>query len=92
MQNRVNTVQPKDNNGALFHNIRKAKETHPDYTGEAMIGGVEYRISGWARESKGGVKYLSLAFTRKDQVGQFRRADKAPVTRQPGEDDEKLPF
>jgi hypothetical protein len=87
---KVNTVQPRDNSGALFHNVRKQKETHPDYTGEAMIGGIEYRVSGWARESKSGTKYMSLAFTRKDQIPKMQRPQ--PVARQPGEDDEKLPF
>jgi hypothetical protein len=88
---KVNTVQPRDNCGALFHNVRKAKETHPDYTGEAMIGGVEYRVSGWGRESKNGTKYMSLAFTRKDQIP-ARRPGPQPVTRQPEDPDDRLPF
>lgn len=89
----VNTFQPRENSGALFRNVRKSKDTHPDFTGECVIGGVEYRISGWARESKAGNRYTSLAFTRADQVPV--KAKPIPATgpqakpREPGEDDDK---
>lgn len=85
----VDTKQPRDNAGVLFRNVQKKRDTHPDYSGEALIGGREYRLAGWAREAKSGVKYLSVAFTPKDQP--FTPKAK-PITRQPGEDDEKLPF
>jgi hypothetical protein len=95
---KVNTLQPRDNSGALFHNVRKAKETHPDYTGECLVNGIEYRVSGWGRESKNGTKYMSLAFTRKDQPYQGKAQPRTmtrqgvPPTREPGEDDDRLPF
>ena len=54
-----------DNSGAIFNNERKEKPNHPDRTGQATIGGVDYWVSGWLKE-KGGKKYLSLAFKVKD--------------------------
>lgn len=43
---------------ALFKNT-KTKETQPDYTGNIVFDGKEFRMSGWIRTSKGGVDYLS---------------------------------
>ena len=64
---------PKDNSGSLFINDRKEQDKHPDRTGTALIGGVEYRVSGWIKDGAKG-KWLSLAFTPKDEA---RTNDKA---------------
>lgn len=56
---------PKDMSGVLFVNDRKDKDTHPDRTGTAMIGGVEYYVSGWLKKGKKG-PFLSLAFKPKE--------------------------
>jgi len=61
-------MEQKDNSGALFVNDKKEKETHPDRKGSAVIDGVEYWVSGWLNESKNGVKYLGLAFNKKEEV------------------------
>jgi len=37
----------KDNTGAIFVNDRKEKDTHPDRSGSATIGGVQYWVSGF---------------------------------------------
>lgn len=53
--------EQRNNSGALFKNNRKEKETHPDYQGECMVGGVKYRMSAWLKDGKKG-KFMSMAF------------------------------
>jgi len=45
-------MEKPDNSGALFRNDRKETDKQPDYTGEARIEGVEYRLSAWLNEAK----------------------------------------
>ena len=52
------------NKGAISKNKRKAKPSHPDYTGDLNIDGVEYWISGWIQDGKNG-KFLSLSLRPK---------------------------
>lgn len=54
--------------GVLFKNDRKEKETHPDYKGNAEVGGVEYWLSAWIKTpNAGGNKFMSISFQRKDE-------------------------
>lgn len=55
----------KDGSGSLWVNDRKEKETHPDRTGTVKVGGRDYYISGWLKETSQGKKYLSLSFKPK---------------------------
>lgn len=57
--------ETKPDTGALFKNTRKTTDTHPDRTGSALIGGVEYFIDGWLNTGKNGEQYLSLKFKPK---------------------------
>jgi hypothetical protein len=52
---------PNDTNRwSLFIEENKKKENGPDFTGEADINGVKYRLAGWRRVSqKTGKKFLS---------------------------------
>lgn len=54
-------MEKKDNNGVLFTNNKREKETHPHYNGKATINGTEYYVSSWVKEGKNG-KFLSLSF------------------------------
>ena len=58
--------EQKDLTGAIFKNGRKEKPSQPDYTGNALIAGVEYWASGWEKQDKNGNTYYSLAFTKKE--------------------------
>ena len=58
--------EQKDNTGSVFANDRKSEDTHPDRTGTAKIGGVEYWVSGWLHKTKKGQPYLSLTFKPKN--------------------------
>jgi hypothetical protein len=61
--------EQKDNSGVLFRNDRKEKDTQPDHTGNALIGGVEYYISAWVKDGKRG-KFFSFSFKPKDESRQ----------------------
>lgn len=52
----------KANQGSLFKNDRKEKETHPDMTGTIMVGDKEMRISAWKKQGKSG-EFLSIALS-----------------------------
>lgn len=55
--------------GVLFKSDRKEKPTDRDYHGEFTdSAGAEYWISGWAKTSKKGAKFLSLAFKLKNET------------------------
>lgn len=77
--------ESKPGNGALFKNDRKEKDTHPDYKGSINIGGTEWQLSAWIKDGKKG-KFLSLS------AQQPYQKEQAPRGRQPGEDDDMIPF
>ena len=64
--------QAKPNTGSLFKNDKKAKDTHPNATGSALIGGVEYWVSAWTKKDKNGNAWQSLAFTPKEKDGKHQ--------------------
>lgn len=55
------------NRGALFKNTDKKADNHPDYKGSINVGGVDYWLSAWLKESKDGKKYMSLSCQPKDE-------------------------
>lgn len=75
--------ETKPNSGSLFKNDRKEKETHPDYKGQAIVGGAEMWVSAWIKEGKSG-KFMSLSFTPKE--------DEKPTARQSKDIDSDIPF
>jgi len=52
--------------GALFKNDRKEKDTHPDLGGTLNVGGDEYYINAWKKESKAGAGFYSLSVKLKE--------------------------
>lgn len=55
----------QDLTGSIFKNDRKAKDSHPDYTGSVIIHGQEFWLSGWRKTSRNDEPYISLALKPK---------------------------
>ena len=67
------------NTGALFINNRKETANDPDRQGLLNVEGVEYHLNGWLKESKTGLKYLSLTVNKKvEQPQQNNPQPKGP--------------
>ena len=63
------------NRGTLYRNENKQEEKHPDYSGSINVGGKDYWLSGWIKESKkDGKKFFSLSVKPKDSVKQKPKA------------------
>lgn len=69
--------ETKPNTGSLFKNDKKETDSHPDYKGSAVIGGVEGWLDAWINESSSGTKYMSLKFKPKDQQGGQRASSQS---------------
>jgi len=52
----------RNNEGAIWGNTRKEKETHADFTGNATIDGVEYWINAYKRRPDEPANRPSLKF------------------------------
>lgn len=75
------TQYDNTNRGVLFKNDRKAKDSHPDYTGSLNVDGVEHFLDAWIKEGKSG-KFMSVSVKRKDkQGGTSRPPAPAPAPR-----------
>lgn len=55
-------AKENDNRGAIWGNAHKKKDTHPDFTGNATIKGVEYNVAAWKRRPNAKPKSPSLTF------------------------------
>lgn len=58
----------KEKEFALFVNDKKGVEKRPDFKGYAVIGGVEYELAGWNKQSRAGVPYISGVITSRPVV------------------------
>ncbi|MDC3217666.1 hypothetical protein OAT94_01690 [Schleiferiaceae bacterium] len=93
------TMQYDDNNkGALWPAKDRASDKHPHFTGKAMVGGVEYYVSGWKRDPNGNPKAPSVKFSFKavDEV-KAQTMQQVPQQTQPAQAapidfDDDIPF
>ena len=58
----------KDMTGALFKNGYKQKDSQADVTGSCRINGVDYKVAGWNKTTKSGIRMVSLSFTEANEV------------------------
>jgi hypothetical protein len=78
------------NRGVLFKNDPQGNPKRPQYRGSLNVGGTEYNLSAWIKESKKtGDKFLSLSVEAK-QEGQRLKA-KAKQEEVPAFVDDDLP-
>lgn len=93
----MSKYETKDNTGSLFKNEGDRKtERGPDYSGTAMIGGVEHFMDAWLKTADSGRKWMSFSFkvkTKQSQSAQ-RAPAPAPAPRAQGRDDfaDSIPF
>ncbi len=87
-----------DNKGALWPAKDRASDKHPHFTGKAMVGGVEYYVSGWKRDPNGNPKAPSVKFSFKavDEV-KAKTMQQVPQKTQPAQAapidfDDDIPF
>ncbi len=62
--------EQKDGTGSLFKNDKKTEETHPDYNGSVLLGGVAYWQNAWINTDKNGKKYMSIKYKPKEQAAE----------------------
>lgn len=60
--------EQREGQGALFKNNEKENDKHPDYRGDALIGGKPHWVAGWIKKGKKG-SFLSLSIKPKEHNG-----------------------
>lgn len=81
------------NKGSLFKNDRKELDTHPDYNGSINVGGEEYWLNAWVKESKkDGKKFFSLSVKPKDQATGKTPAKAKSAPAKTRDEDSEIPF
>jgi len=84
--------EQRDNTGAMFKNTRKENDKQPNLTGNALIEGVDYWVSGWTKVDKNNENWISFSLKRKD--GNTASGNKPAPNRQTAAEleDNDLPF
>ncbi len=57
--------EQREGSGVLFKNTRKTNPKAPDYSGNALVNGVEMEVAAGVKEGKNG-KFFSLSIKPKD--------------------------
>ena len=79
----------REGQGSLFKNDKAGDNPKaPGYTGTALIGGVEYRISAWVKDGRNG-KFFSLNVQPK---GERAPQSRAPKEAPQADFDDPVPF
>lgn len=85
--------EPKDMTGSLFRNDRKESDTHPDYKGSALIGGVDHWLDAWINTDRNGNKYMSLKLKPKEaRTDSFAQQAAMRGSMSPADLDDEVPF
>lgn len=74
--------------GVLYRNENKTSENHPAYSGSVNVGGTDYWLSGWIKESKkDGKKFFSLSVRPKGDAKPTAKPTKVADI-----EDDSIPF
>jgi uncharacterized protein (DUF736 family) len=60
-------VYDNSNSGALFKNDDKQNDKSPDYRGEINVNGEPHWLNAWLKESRKGMKFMSLSIKPKNE-------------------------
>ena len=85
--------EAKDGDISVFVNDKGGNDKRPDWRGDALIGGVKYRVSLW--EKKGGKgPFLSgrIELPRDKAAAPVAAQPAAPAAKQPASEDSAMPF
>jgi hypothetical protein len=72
-------TQQQDNSGALYPNLSRKKESHPNCRGRSFVGGVWYWVSGWNNLMPNNTRYVSLSYTELSVEDIAKYITKSPV-------------
>lgn len=61
------TQYDNTNRGVLFKNDKREQDSHPHYRGSINVGGEEFWLSAWLKESEKG-KFMSLSVKPKEEA------------------------
>lgn len=67
----------KNNVGGVFKNHNKTNDKAPDFTGNAKVNGVMYRVVMWENE-----KNLSMKFQSEEEAQQYKNNNKKTTVEQ----------
>lgn len=80
------------NRGSIWKNAEKKTETHPDFTGELNVNGVEYWVSAWKRKEGASEKSPALSFSIKAKDETKKSQGSSKPTTQSNEFEDDIPF
>lgn len=69
----------RNNTGAIWKNERREKDTHPHFTGSAIVEGVEYWVSAWKRDADAKENLPALKFSLKPKEEKPAQAPPPPA-------------
>lgn len=88
----MSQYETRDNTGRLFKvEEDKKRERGPDYSGTAMIDGVEYFMDSWLKTAESGRKWMSFSFKAKEKQA-AKPAAKQPARQQRDDLDDEIPW
>tara|TARA_R110000851_G_C12980186_1_gene556263 strand:+ start:428 stop:862 length:435 start_codon:yes stop_codon:yes gene_type:complete len=77
----VGNTQQQENSGALYPNLSRKKESHPNCRGRSFVGGKWYWVSGWNNLMPNNTRYVALAYTELTPEDVAKYITKSPTTK-----------